>query len=112
MQFPFSFGLWNLTYLAFFRVASDLEPIQPLLAKHMQCLEFDLFEENKSFMEEATRNKDAISAVMNSRPRARFTKESLWIGLKTLYATILPLIHNLIGGFLTLFHGFKSVIYL
>ena len=80
--------------MAFYRVAADLEPIQPLLEKHMQCLEFDLFEENKSFSEKAVGSKEEMFTAMNSRPRTCFTRESLWIGLKTLYAAILLEIAN------------------
>lgn len=61
-----------------------MDPIQPLLEKHMQCLEFDLFEQNKSVNEKPAGSKEEMSTAMDSRPRTCFTRESLWIGLKTL----------------------------
>lgn len=78
--------------LGFYRTAADLEPIQPLLQKHMHCLEFDLFDQRKvgkwssAINPKATQDPTLSSA--SNRPRSLCTRESLWMGLKTLYVDI------------------------
>ncbi|MCO5611008.1 hypothetical protein L7F22_065256 [Adiantum nelumboides] len=79
------------------RTAVDLEPIQPVLQKHMQYLEFDLFDSKKPFSGKSSSSvascaaeEPSSSSVAKSRPRAQCTRESLWIGLKTLLGMLEP----------------------
>ncbi|KAI5072739.1 hypothetical protein GOP47_0013117 [Adiantum capillus-veneris] len=79
------------------RTAGDLEPIQPVLQKHMHYLEFDLFDSKKAINGKASSDVDSrateeplSSSVAKGRPRAQCTRESLWIGLKTLLGMLEP----------------------